>query len=463
MRRILCALLAVACLTTEASAGINQDMRNFYSSLGMSGNVTPAGVYQSQAGGYFTGGGMFIKAPVRSYQLLSITPPSISEGCGGIDLYLGGFSFINKAQFTQMLRNIGNNAVGYAFNLALQTFAPQIYSTMQDLQKVIQKINQASINSCHAAQTAVNGLVGVLTENSAKGCQAIAMARGIVSDYKDAERYCQSGGARRNIYYGMPLTPQEKEQQMARKNLLWAGMKKQTYTGLSASMKEFLMSLVGTYVIETAAGGQPDVRYLAPTALKLEQLVNGTGGVAAAEVYKCDTATDCLKPAKVKIPLDGYRKQVQAALDEIRTKLSSERFGAPAQLTANTRKLIGISRLPVLKMMTAAVALGPSVALQVENELVEPVAFDMVATYLDWAYKAAVDSARQVAATAPKELWGALMASVDSRNREFREITKNRNFMAATEILQKARFLDQVLISNLTPHFQEVFQYARAH
>ncbi|MDX8402225.1 MAG: conjugal transfer protein TraH, partial [Mariprofundaceae bacterium] len=192
---------------TVASAGIVQDMRNFYNGLGASSNITPGGVYQGQAGGYFTGGGMFVRTPQRSYQLLSVTPPSISAGCGGIDLYLGGFSFINKAQFTQMLRNIGNNAVGYAFNLALQTFAPQIYSTMQDLQKVIQKINQASINSCHAAQTAVNGLVGVLTENSAKGCQAIAMARGIVSDYKDAERYCQSGAARRNIYYGTPLTP----------------------------------------------------------------------------------------------------------------------------------------------------------------------------------------------------------------------------------------------------------------
>jgi len=453
----------MACLLpTPARAGINQDMQNFFSGLGMSGNVTAAGVYQSQAGGYFTGGGMFIKAPVRSYQLLSVTPPSISEGCGGIDAYLGGFSFINKARFTQMLRNIGNNAVGYAFNLALQTFAPQIYSTMQDLQKVIQKVNQASINSCHAAQTAVNGLVGALTENSARGCAAIAMSRGIVSDYKEAEIYCQNGAARRNIYYGTPMTPQEEEKQVARKNLLWAGMEKQTYTGMSASMKEFLMSLVGTYVIETGSGGQPDMRYLPPTELKLEQLVNGTGGVATAEVYRCDNA-QCLNPVKVKIALDGYRKQVQAALDEIRTRLSTERSGGMAVLSAGARKLIGISRIPVLTMMTTAMALGPSVGMQVENELVEPVAFDMVAAYLDWAYKAATDSARQVAATVPGQVWGAYMASVDARNREYRDITKNRNFMSAMQIIRKARFLDQALISNLTPHFQQVFQYARSH
>jgi len=463
MKALARIVIVMACLLpTPARAGINQDMQNFFSGLGMSGNVTAAGVYQSQAGGYFTGGGMFIKAPVRSYQLLSVTPPSISEGCGGIDAYLGGFSFINKARFTQMLRNIGNNAVGYAFNLALQTFAPQIYSTMQDLQKVIQKVNQASINSCHAAQTAVNGLVGALTENSARGCAAIAMSRGIVSDYKEAEIYCQNGAARRNIYYGTPMTPQEEEKQVARKNLLWAGMEKQTYTGMSASMKEFLMSLVGTYVIETGSGGQPDMRYLPPTELKLEQLVNGTGGVATAEVYRCDNA-QCLNPVKVKIALDGYRKQVQAALDEIRTRLSTERSGGMAVLSAGARKLIGISRIPVLTMMTTAMALGPSVGMQVENELVEPVAFDMVAAYLDWAYKAATDSARQVAATVPGQVWGAYMASVDARNREYRDITKNRNFMSAMQIIRKARFLDQALISNLTPHFQQVFQYARSH
>jgi len=455
-------ILALMFMITPAHAGINQDMQNFYASLGVSGNTTPAGVYQSQAGGYFTGGGMFVKAPVRSYQLLSVTPPSISQGCGGIDAYLGGFSFINKSQFTQMLRNIGNNSIGYAFNLALQTFAPQIYSTMQDLQKVIQKVNQASINSCHAAQTAVGGLVGALTENSARGCAAIAMSRGIVSDYKEAEIYCQNGAARRNIYYGTPMTPQEEEKQVARKNLLWAGMKKQTYTGLSASMKEFLMSLVGTYVIQTGSGGQPDVRYLSPTELKLEQLVNGTNGAATAEVYQCDNG-QCLNPAKVRIALDGYRKQVQNALDEIRTQLSAEKSGGAAALSAQTRKLIGISRIPILTMMTTAVALGPSVGLQVENELVEPVAFDMVATYLDWAYKAATDSARQVAATAPGQVFNAYMAGVDARSREYREITKNKNFMSAMQIIQKARFLDQVLISNLTPHFQQVFQYARSH
>lgn len=444
-----------------AVAGINQDMQNFYNSLAMTGNVTPAGAYQSQAGGYYTAGGMFMKAPVRSFQLLSVTPPSISEGCGGIDAYLGGFSFINKGQFTGMLRNIGNNAVGYSFNLALQTFAPQIYSTMNDLQKVIQQINESSINSCHTAQQAVGGLVGALTENSAKGCAAIAMSKGLVSDYKEAEAYCQNGAARKNVYYGIPMTAEEEVQQVQRKNLLWAGMQEQSYTGIDASMKELLMSLVGTYTMQMGAGGQPVVRSMGPTGLKLEQLVNGTGGQATAEVYKCDETSLCLNPTIIKIPLDGYRKQVLTAFDEIRSNLSNERFGSSIPLSAQTQMLIGISRPPVLSMMATAVALGPSVGQQLANELVEPVAYDMVATYLDWAYKAASDSANHAAKSAPTDLYSAFKNAVDARNNEYRRMAATTSFMSASQIIERAKFLDQALISNLTPHFQEVFQYAR--
>ncbi|MDX8401880.1 MAG: conjugal transfer protein TraH, partial [Mariprofundaceae bacterium] len=208
------------------------------------------------------------------------------------------------------------------------------------------------------------------------------------------------------------------------------------------------------------------IEYKPPTKLKIEQMVNGTGGVAAAEVYRCNTISDpdCLNPSVTKISLEGYKKQVQAALDNVRNALTSERLGGvPVALPVSSRKLLTLTRLPVLKMMATAGAIGPSVVLQVENELIEPVAFDLVALYLEWAYRSAEDAARQVGGTAPKELWGALMASVTERTREFRALKKNKTILAATKILEEARFLDQVLVSQMNPHLREVLQYARAH
>lgn len=57
------------------------------------------------------------RAPVNAYQVVNLTPPTLRAGCGGIDAYGGSFTFINEEQFRQMLRQIGANALGYAFKL----------------------------------------------------------------------------------------------------------------------------------------------------------------------------------------------------------------------------------------------------------------------------------------------------------------------------------------------------------
>ncbi len=45
-----------------------------------------------------------MRTPNTTYNLAAITPPSANAGCGGIDLYMGGFSFVNKEQFVAMLK-----------------------------------------------------------------------------------------------------------------------------------------------------------------------------------------------------------------------------------------------------------------------------------------------------------------------------------------------------------------------
>jgi len=71
--------------------------------------------------------------------------PHYRSGCGGIDLFLGGFSYINAQAFTQLLRNIGSNAGGYAFNLALATVTPQIKSVLDELSAKVQQMTNQSI------------------------------------------------------------------------------------------------------------------------------------------------------------------------------------------------------------------------------------------------------------------------------------------------------------------------------
>nr|WP_265343068.1 conjugal transfer protein TraH [Enterobacter kobei] len=80
--------------------------------FGSMSNVTAPGDYQSVTRDGYTGGGFVLRNKLRTLTPISISLPSASGGCGGIDLFGGSFSFINADQFVQMLRNIASNAAG---------------------------------------------------------------------------------------------------------------------------------------------------------------------------------------------------------------------------------------------------------------------------------------------------------------------------------------------------------------
>ena len=458
--------LTVLCLLLLQSepvyANINNSLKSFYNGIGTGVNVTPTGVYQSQAGGNFTGGGLFMRTPTQTYNLITVTPPSLSAGCGGIDAYLGGFSFINGAQFTSMLQNIGNNAVGYAFNLALQTFAPQIYTTINGLQKAVQKMTDMSINSCETAQKAVNGIFGEISASSSYACKNLALSHGKATDEAAAIEYCKSPANAQNVLNPATMSASEKDKTIIHKNILWAGLNKTSILAGDKQMKEYLMSLVGTITVNTSAGGTPDTKYLPPLGSitnEVQTIMFGSQGVSTA-MYSCpDTA--CLTPIVTGNAITGISGDVRTALDDIRLKLENEAMtGGSAPLTTASQKLLTITSIPILKMMTNAVALGPSVALEIENELVAPITFNITAFYLDWAFQTAREGIEQV--NAPKDLYQRYIATIRDREKQFTSLKNSRRFMSSYEIIKKAQFLERMLIANLTPHFQEVLQYSKS-
>jgi conjugative transfer pilus assembly protein TraH len=165
-RRTLAVTLVFATLTSQASANVSQSMQDWFNDIGAYGNVTGANAYRGQTMNFYTGGSLYMRTPVRNYPLASITPPSFRAGCGGIDLYAGSFSFINKDQFVALLRNIGNNAIGAAFNMALCSMSPDLCDLLKYLQDQVSKMNNLNINSCQAAEGIVTAAGSLLTDRT---------------------------------------------------------------------------------------------------------------------------------------------------------------------------------------------------------------------------------------------------------------------------------------------------------
>lgn len=128
-------------------------------------NTTSAGAYHNARRGVINGGSISFRLPILDVSIASLTMPEIRGGCGGIDLFGGSFSFINKEQFVALLKSVGMNAISYAASLALKTICEQCFVVMEIIQKKIQEMNAFLGNSCQLAQGLVHDGLNLLPDS----------------------------------------------------------------------------------------------------------------------------------------------------------------------------------------------------------------------------------------------------------------------------------------------------------
>jgi len=117
--------------------------------------------FSTQERGYLLGGSWHYRVPNFTIYPFTFTPPSIKAGCGGIDIVMGGFSYLQPEYLVQKLQQMLQVAPAVAFEIAIDTYAPQVKETLNTLEAIADMINQLNINSC----TAVKGLVTYTFKN----------------------------------------------------------------------------------------------------------------------------------------------------------------------------------------------------------------------------------------------------------------------------------------------------------
>lgn len=161
---LLCSLVTMlAAPVTVANAGfLDKAMQD---KLGIMTNSTSARAFESASRHVISGGSIYARNKIFNRDFISFTPPGFAAGCGGIDLFLGSFSFINKDQLVQLFRSIAQNAVGYLFMLAINTISELIGVNMKWFQELVQKINNLLSNSCQLARGLVDGGIDAIKGN----------------------------------------------------------------------------------------------------------------------------------------------------------------------------------------------------------------------------------------------------------------------------------------------------------
>ncbi len=109
---------------------------------------TSPNYFEGQKRGYFTAGSFSARIPTSTDYLLSIELPRLKGGCGGIDMFFGGFGFTNFDYLVQKFQRLIQAAPAVAFQIALNTLSAQLGIETKDIEKIVNLLNQLQLNEC---------------------------------------------------------------------------------------------------------------------------------------------------------------------------------------------------------------------------------------------------------------------------------------------------------------------------
>lgn len=104
--------------------------------------------FETQKRGYFSLGTFSARADFGTVHPISISLPRIDVGCGGIDLFLGGFGFTNLEYLVDKFQKLIQMAPFVAFRIALNTLSPQIGNILDVAESIVNALNSLQFDEC---------------------------------------------------------------------------------------------------------------------------------------------------------------------------------------------------------------------------------------------------------------------------------------------------------------------------
>ncbi|MEM3423136.1 MAG: conjugal transfer protein TraH [Nitrososphaeria archaeon] len=141
--------------------------------------------YQSQKRGYVTFGSLSARTGMSTpFKLFTFEMPRFRGGCGGIDLFLGSFGFVNPEYLVQQLQNLIQAAPIVAFELALNILSSSLGNVSDKVRAVLNLLNQLQFDECKFLQPILSVDVTQLPPGSLSA-KATAAVQKIVEGYEN--------------------------------------------------------------------------------------------------------------------------------------------------------------------------------------------------------------------------------------------------------------------------------------
>lgn len=457
-------LLVIPISTAHASVG--DAMQTYFDDMGAAANVTGPSAFEGQSAGYYTLGNVWTRFPQKNSNVANLQLPSARGGCGGIDIFAGSFSFINAGEIVALLKAVANNAVGFAFQLAVDTVCPECGSVMKDFAQKVQLMNNMTINSCETAQ----GLVGAVWPKSDLAdkqiCEVIGNSTGVFSDAAAAKHGCGSKGERRSTLEGASADFEEVNSGLPR-NYTWHVLKRSAFFApggvIDRELAEYVMTLVGTVIYvpggDSAPGSYAEFTDPADPAL-ITAIIDGTDSGPAVKILKCDEPDLCLNPTYQTLSVSvaqAIRPRVRAMIADMMDAILED-----TAITAAQQNLLQVASIPLYKMLAVQAAYSRGLGAHQLDVLAEVSSLDLVFSILDRLMAEARRSGATFIGADETKLarWTAGMQSAKQTLLDRQGLTQNK-IQAVLALVEQTAFLESTLQSSMSPSMAAALDWSR--
>jgi conjugative transfer pilus assembly protein TraH len=445
-------------------ASINSDLNNYFNDLGFSSNVSKPSAYQGQSAGYYSGGSVFTRSAIRDVQVVQLDLPSYRSGCGGIDLYAGGLSFIKDDQLVQMLQSILNNAAGYSFTLALETVTPEIANVMKYMEDVANFVNQANVNSCETAEDIVGGMWPKNRAAQQRICEDVGAGTGFFSDWAQARQKCGLGGEFNNVMSKGKQNPYYKNMIIDTGNIVWKATQQIGFLKSDRELSEVFMSLSGTVVMFRNGSGDSapldHVQY--PALVENNDLMKAILYGGPAKVYRCDTTDPdgCLHPAKDVVINISASNAFSAKVTSILNKIVDAIYD-DTSLTDEEIGLLQSTSLPVYKMLNVQVASQKYKPIIDVTNYADVIAIDILYQYLRESLQIIKNSVASL--PYPDGIINDIAPGIDAELADLRKQQGSayKQLTESVQIIEETQTLERMLAGDLSTELSNTLSWAK--
>lgn len=465
--KLVCLFIGLMIMTKCSFADVNSDLNHFFDGLGMATNTTAPHAYHGQQAGYYSGGSLYARSTVRNVQLVQVDLPSFRSGCGGIDMFAGGFSFVNNDEIVKMMRNVMNNAKGYAFKLTLAEVTPLIKNILSDIQDIANRANQMNINSCDTAEQLVGGLWPKTRANQQQVCQDIGSTTGMFHDWAEARQGCTSDDLKYNFDSTMKTgseNPAFKNMILDNGNLVWKALQANNLVSGDTQFAELLMSLSGTIIIKKTGTGKSAKNQfkILPSLASDHSLFKAILYGDTVKIAKCDETTECLNPLPEKQSVTITKES--ALVTRVADLLSniSKNIITDTPLTPQQIGLIQSTRIPIYKILNVQAAYQKDSNILDVESYADVIAIDILFQYLQENLELVRLSSQSL--QYPEEIMRQFIQGINTALAEVRAEERNAQtkISQAFNLVQQSQVLEQMLAGQLSVQVGNSLTWAKS-